>query len=86
MLACSFLLGALPAAQAGQPVVVVENGAGSLPTFAASEVRRYFYLRTGQWLGLRGETPPAALATGLPMSDVFRSGELGLGGKSEAQF
>ncbi|MEI6780918.1 MAG: malectin domain-containing carbohydrate-binding protein [Verrucomicrobiota bacterium] len=57
MLASSFSYWPVLAAQAGQPVVVLENRAGSLSALAASEVRRYFYLRTGEWLGLKGKVP-----------------------------
>jgi len=57
MLVFLLFYGSLLAAQAERPVVAIEDRAGSLPTLAASEVRRYFYLRTGEWLGLSAAIP-----------------------------
>jgi hypothetical protein len=69
VMACTLFHAPLPAAQAGQPVVVIENGAAFLPTLAASEVRRYFYLRTGEWLSLSGEIPESGEAVVVARKD-----------------
>ena len=69
MLAGAAFCGPWVAAQAGQPVIVIENHAGSLPALASSEVRRYFYLRTGEWLGLKGKIPASGDAVVIARKD-----------------
>lgn len=52
VLLAALALGSASASRAVAPVIVVVPDASPLERFAAREIRRYTWLRTGEWLGL----------------------------------
>jgi hypothetical protein len=66
---CALAVQSALAAQTTGRVIVVEDSAPALERLAAQEVRRYFFLRTGQRLELAGKVPAGADAIVLGTKD-----------------